>query len=359
MTSKQRNTPKIWPKVGVVVLNWNGWRDTIECLRSLQLLNYPNYQIIVVDNGSTDGSVDRVRAAFPTVPLLQTGANLGYAGDNNRGIASALGMTAEYVLVLNNDVRVAPDALNVMIHVAQETGASVVGAVVTNSSGDKVLFTRSLYPAMLLFSEPQGRVPNKEWWPSDQVNGAAMLLRNDLLLERERSLGYFLDESLALYCEEIELALWCRKMNRKCIVAGRAIVRHKESASTGGPRKPLQFYYVTRNRILIARERVSPPLSVLFAVLFPLTRLPRAAIYLTKGERGIARAILHGLSDGYRGVTGVNALYVPAQLTSGVYLPVSRFRRTSPHGKAPAGSEIHSGAGAMSRGKHTSGDSSA
>lgn len=108
MTSRQRESPKIWPKVGVVVLNWNGWRDTVECLRSLHSLIYPNYQIIVVDNGSTDGSVERVRGVFPSLPLIETGKNLGYAGGNNRGIARALDMAAEYVLILNNDVKIAP-----------------------------------------------------------------------------------------------------------------------------------------------------------------------------------------------------------------------------------------------------------
>lgn len=61
---------------------------------------------------------------------------------------------------------------------------------------------------MVFYSEPEGHVPDKEWWSSDQFNGAAMLLRNELLPERERSLAYFLDESLFLRCEEVELGLW-------------------------------------------------------------------------------------------------------------------------------------------------------
>src|SRR5512141_114352 len=98
-----------WPRVAIIVLNWNGWRDTIECLESLQRLTYPNYQVVVVDNGSTDNSVEHIRKAYPRVRLLETGKNLGWSGGNNIGIKYALGQETEYIHLLNNDTKAEPN----------------------------------------------------------------------------------------------------------------------------------------------------------------------------------------------------------------------------------------------------------
>ncbi len=91
------------PDVTCILLNWNGWRDTVECLKALKECRYRNLTIIVVDNGSTNDSVARIRAAHPDVLLLESGKNLGFAGGNNIGIRYALAQGAEYVWLLNND----------------------------------------------------------------------------------------------------------------------------------------------------------------------------------------------------------------------------------------------------------------
>ena len=87
------------PKVYVIVLNWNGKEDTLECLASVKQLDYSNYEIVLVDNGSSDGSVDVISKQYPNMTLLQTGENLGYAGGNNVGIRWALEHEADYVLI--------------------------------------------------------------------------------------------------------------------------------------------------------------------------------------------------------------------------------------------------------------------
>jgi len=293
-----------WPKVAIIVLNWNGWRDTIECLESLQQITYPNYQVIVVDNGSTDDSVLRLRGAYPNLALIENGENLGYSGGNNVGIHPGLGQGAEYVLILNNDIRVEANTLTTMVEVAQKSGAGVVGASVKDARDGRILFARSRYPTMFFWSELQEYIPDAKWWPSDRVEGSAMLLHRDLLLERWQSLGYFLDESLFVYCEEIELAMWCRRVGRKSVVSGEAIVYHKVGASLGGKAQPLQFYYLTRNRVLLARRYLRGSVRILFEVIYPLWRMIRAGQYLIQRRCEVAGAILQGLIDGYRGKTG-------------------------------------------------------
>src|SRR5260370_23149874 len=106
-------------RVDVLLLNWNGWRDTVECLRSLEKLSYPDFSVVVIDNGSTDDSVAQIRGAFPAVTIVEAGKNLGFAGGCNLGITYALRGGAEYVWLLNNDTKVDACALRAMIETAE------------------------------------------------------------------------------------------------------------------------------------------------------------------------------------------------------------------------------------------------
>lgn len=99
------------PNVAIIVLNWRRPAETLACLESLAHMDYPNAQVIVVDNGSGDDSVSVIRQGFPEILILETGENLGYAGGNNVGIRNALVHRADFVCLLNNDVTVAPDFL--------------------------------------------------------------------------------------------------------------------------------------------------------------------------------------------------------------------------------------------------------
>src|SRR5215469_13023071 len=98
------------PRVYIVVLNWNGWQDTLKCVRSLDSMEYRNWHAVIVDNGSTDDSVKRLREVCSEVLLLETHKNLGFAAGNNAGIRRALENGADYVFVLNNDTTVSPNA---------------------------------------------------------------------------------------------------------------------------------------------------------------------------------------------------------------------------------------------------------
>jgi GT2 family glycosyltransferase len=107
------------PLVHVILLNYRGWQHTIACVTSLRGLTYTNVAIVVVDNASPDGSEAHIRDACPDVTVIQSGANLGFAGGNNVGIRHALEQGAEYVWLLNNDTLVDPDALGALVRHAQ------------------------------------------------------------------------------------------------------------------------------------------------------------------------------------------------------------------------------------------------
>lgn len=107
------------PRVAIIVLNWNGYHYTKACLESLERITYPNYETIIVDNGSTDGSVPRLREDFPRHQILVNPVNLGFARGHNTGIRRALENGADYVLLLSNDFLVAPGFLEPAVALAE------------------------------------------------------------------------------------------------------------------------------------------------------------------------------------------------------------------------------------------------
>lgn len=299
-----------WPAVGVVVVNWNNYDDTAACLASLGAVEYPDLHVVVVDNASTDGSGERLAAAFERCEFVFTDENRGFGAGCNAGIEHALAAGVEFVFLLNNDATVEDGLFRELVAVAGDSGAGVVGALVADGSGTAVNPSPSYHPDMFFYSgyranlplasdgeaEPAGR-----WWETDRVEGAGVLLSRDLLAERRDSAGYYLDDSLFMYCEEVELATWCRAHDRTSVVAADAVVRHSDEASSN---RAFQLYYLTRNRILIAHRYFASPARVGFDLLYLLTRLALAGRFLKRGDRDVARAIVSGLIDGYRGVDG-------------------------------------------------------
>ena len=247
------------PSVAIIVLNWNNASDTIACLGSLRHIEYANCTVVVVDNGSTDESVTRIRAQFPKIEILQTGANLGYAGGNNVGIRHALEQDADYVCILNNDITVEPDFLTRLPSVFQTYSYSDAG-VVTPLVGEmpdrgrvwalgSAVNWRTGAVTRLHAGEPVRALRNHDPLEVDIASGAAMLVKREVL---ER-VG-LLDEAFFLYFEETD---WCLRIRQAgyCILAvPSSVVWHKVSA-TLGTTSPVIDYYMLRNHLrLIARH---------------------------------------------------------------------------------------------------------
>src|SRR5215212_10775437 len=101
-------------RVGIIVLNWNGWSDTLKCIASLEKLDYPDYEIVIVDNGSTDESLKEIPRAYPGLTFLEMGSNLGFAAANNYAIRYVIDKGADLVWLLNNDTVVDREALQAL-----------------------------------------------------------------------------------------------------------------------------------------------------------------------------------------------------------------------------------------------------
>ena len=118
-----------FPKILILILNWNGKNDTLECLSSLAAAKpSPKFSILIVDNGSTDDSVDAIRAAYPDIPIHETKQNLGFAGGNNAGLSWALEKSFEWILLLNNDTIVDPNLIHELMDAAKKNpSAKIIG----------------------------------------------------------------------------------------------------------------------------------------------------------------------------------------------------------------------------------------
>lgn len=274
------------PHVTVVVLNWNGWQDTLECLDSLVHQNYPAMSIVVVDNASTDGSQYHlmtwpekggkdwlrrqfvIRTTAPESPCLdrlrngdfvfiQSGANGGFAAGNNLGIRLALKHQAAYVWILNNDTEVHPSALEALVSCAQADPAiGMCGSIliyhdsrnqIQACGGGNFDYWRASGQQIGHGLDPSKKLDAILSTPLTYVAGASLLARAEMI----RDVGAF-EERYFLYYEEID---WAERAKAwKMAVAPESIVYHKEGASIGtserGRRSVLSQYYLTRNLLL-------------------------------------------------------------------------------------------------------------
>lgn len=293
------------PLVVIVVLNWNGRQDTLDCLRSLSSLDYPHARLLVVDNGSEDGSEEAFRRARPDLEILQTGANLGFAGGNNQGIERALQLGAEYVLVLNNDTEVDPGFLDAMVARAEaEPRVGIVGAAITYADDPRRLWAFGGGR----FDVATGRVRHLQR-PVDEdaletrgtvhfyVTGCAMLLRREVI----ETVG-LLDTAYFHFCEDVDLCLRAEAAGFVARVAGEARIVHKVSATTRVD-SPLFLYYNLRSRLRLV-SRFGPPGSPRAGSLVLLwLRLWRPAMLSGMGVAGW-RALWRAWGDFRRGVEG-------------------------------------------------------
>jgi hypothetical protein len=284
------------PLVVVVVLNWNGRDDTIRCLESVEQPWYPRCIPVVVDNGSTDGSVEALRGRFPGLDVIETGSNLGYAGGNNAGIHWALGRGADYVLLLNNDTIVDPDVLTELTRVAgSDRTIGVVGPKVLcepdrhllDSCGEsQSLWFNRRHIATGKPDRDVGRNPRDV----DYVVGCAILVSREFI----ECVG-LLDDVFFAYYDEVD---WCfrgRRLGYRVVCAPAAVVYHKGEASSGKGLNPITAYYRTRNWVYFMRKHASAYHWLAFIPVFAAVFLSRLATALVRADHTVVGSLFRAL----------------------------------------------------------------
>ena len=266
------------PRVTILILNWNGKDDTLRCLESLQKLSY-DAQILLIDNGSTDGSVQEIHKAFPTVEVVETRENLGFAEGNNVGIRMALARGAEYVLLLNNDTVVEADLIESFLEVFEShPQAGIVGGKIVlyeapellDHWGGKWNQDRGVFDFIGLREKEETYLSS---FDLDYVCGAAFMVQRKVF----ETIG-LLEKKFFVLWEEADFCFRARKRGFNSYTAPKAKVRHKVSVSFVGG-KPHSTYFWWRNRLLWIRrncswkERVSLWQRILLPQIFHLMKI--------------------------------------------------------------------------------------
>ncbi|MCJ7633082.1 glycosyltransferase family 2 protein [Candidatus Bathyarchaeota archaeon] len=288
------------PKVIIIILNWNRPRDTSDCLESLKRILYRNYEVVVVDNGSTGNDAQMLEQDFGNlIHVIRNKVNQGFAGGNNVGIRWALGRGCEYVLLLNDDTVVDPEFLSELILVAEnDKQAGIVGPKICCYDEPKRIYSAGGRINLWTGSAPsigRGRIDNGEFddiEEVDYVSGCALLIRKDTILR----IG-LLNERYFAYYEETEWCVRARKQGYSVTYVPRAKILHKEKTRES----ELSLYYMTRNRFLFMKRNASRLKYAFFTLFFlgtdPIRKME--ALKLFRKPR-MLRAYFKGICDGLR-----------------------------------------------------------
>jgi GT2 family glycosyltransferase len=293
--------------VVAVVLTWNGREDTLACLASLEAAPDRPDAIVLVDNGSSDGTAEAVRERFPDVELVRSEENLGFAGGNNLGLERAGEFGADHVLVLNNDAEVEPGAVRALVEEAarRPDAASLGSKILFAEPPDLIWFAGARFDPRAGYNGRQLGYRERDDGRYDAVHetdracGAAMLVPRAVL----DAVGGF-DEELFLYSEDVEWSLRARRAGYRHYVVPASVVRHRVSAAGGGESSPLTLYYGLRNTLVVC-ERYAP-LGVVGTWRRRLVMLAAHLAQALRSPRRVAgvNAVVAGFRDALRGRLG-------------------------------------------------------
>ncbi len=333
------------PRVSIVILNWNGWEDTIEILESLFQINYPNFDVIVVDNASEDDSVDKiieycsgqleVKSSFfdydpknkpihifeydtyfncpenittekstNNLILIKNDKNYGFPGGNNIGIKFALKfLNPNYILLLNNDTVVEKNFLSELVKTGElQENIGILGPKIYFydepdiiwSVGCKISWKLSRGIQIGTNESDKGQYDEKK--EVEYVSGSAFLIKTKVI----RKIG-LMDETFFLYFEESDWTLRANQAGYKSLYVPKAKIWHKVSRSGGGISKPVGLYYITRNRWIFMKKwskNIDYGIFVIYqligAVIFPII------LSIHYKNRKLFSTYYYGLIDGIK-----------------------------------------------------------
>ena len=288
------------PHVAVVVLCWNGRDDTLACLHSLARVRWERKTVIVVDNGSTDGTLDAVQGEFADVMAIRSDENLGFAEGNNVGLRAALGAGADYVLLLNNDTLVHEGLIEALVAEAQRRpdAGALCPVIHYVHPPDRIWYAGARFDPRAAHNGRHtgyGEIDTGQYHAVREIGratGAAMLVPRPVI---ER-VG-LLDGDLFLQVEDVEWSLRMRAAGYRILFVPDVNVWHHVSVASGGERAPDTAYYEMRNTLTVCARHA--PLRGLARWRRELGMLAVHLLHARLAPRPIAsaRAVLDGWRD--------------------------------------------------------------
>lgn len=288
--------------MAIVILNWNKKHDTAECLHSVFNIRFDKFNVILVDNGSTDGSVSFLRRKYPKVNYIENQKNLGYAKGNNIGIIEALKGEYSFILILNNDTIVDTDLITELLKtITLNNKIGLVGAVnyyysarkkIQFSGGNIDWYRGNIYD-ITRHCEDRGQF--SKYREVDTIAGSCMLIRREVF----EQVGIF-DERFFLNFEETDFCCRARRVGYKVFACMNARLWHKVSLSLR-KNNYIADYFITRNKLLFLRKNC-PKKYLVFSISYHIIdTFLKVFKCIRNGRLQNSIAMLIGIRDGLLG----------------------------------------------------------
>ncbi|VYU30775.1 N-acetylglucosaminyl-diphospho-decaprenol L-rhamnosyltransferase [Clostridium tertium] len=289
-------------KVAIILVNYNGEKYNEECINSILKSTYKNYEIIVIDNNSTDNSVKLLEEKFNSdIKIIMSDSNLGFSGANNLGIKYALNNGFDYVMLLNNDTIIESDMIELMID-ASDSKYVISPKIyyydnknIIWSAGGGMNWIKGLpiqYGINELDSYENNKKKNIEF-----ATGCCILIP----IECIEKIG-LMSEEYFLYYEDTDYCVRMIRSGYEIYFEPKAVMYHKVSASTGGEKSKTYWYYMIRNRLLFNKKFNEKIFS--YRLYFFLTTSVKLFKYLFKRERVKLEGTINGIFDFFKGAEG-------------------------------------------------------
>lgn len=293
MTSALKNT-------SIILVNYNNYEDTIECIDSLFIASIPFSSIIVVDNNSQNNSVEQIKDKFKKIHLIESSKNLGFSGGNNLGIKNALERNSEFIILLNNDTIVEKNSIKILI---KEMQSNITIEIATGLikyypekdkvwyNGGKLIVSRGLAIHYDYGTNSNTLQSNKKR-KIDFVSGCYLCLRSSVI----DKLG-LLSEDYFLYLEDIDYSARAKKQGINIGYFPESVIYHKSNGEKVLSEN--QLYYSIRNRKLLIKKQFSILASIYFSTVIFVKRI----IWFLLGNKYL-KVSTEALSDYKKGYFG-------------------------------------------------------
>jgi GT2 family glycosyltransferase len=289
------------PSVLIVTVNYNSRDNTLQTLAALAQMTYPRFEILLVDNGSSDDSLTAIRRAFPALSVIANETNLGFAGGFNLGLQRGIAQGADLILAINNDVVVAPDMLDHLVAACAPKVGAVGPRIYYYDKPDCIWssgFRRHPVTLEMVRGQRNQVVHAAQFaapFPVDYLLGCAMLLNREALV----TTGLF-DPRFYLYYEDLDLSLRLQGGGYRLWTVPAASMWHKVAGSSGLT-APLRTYHLARSSVLFFRKHGGGWRAPFVWAYRTGSAIRKIGTFLSHRDTRSARAYLQGLRDGWSG----------------------------------------------------------
>lgn len=254
------------PKVFIIVLNYNGKEFLRKCLSSIFKIDYSNFEVVLVDNNSSDGSFEEAKNNFSKANFIKNEENVGFAAGVNVGIRFSLERMANYVLILNNDVEVEKDFLSKLVSVAEEDQKiGIASPVVLDAVSKKVWFAGGKINWLRMKTQHGAKVFTEKSYFSEFISGCAMLIGKEVF----RKIGLF-DEDFFMYWEDADFCARSQKAGFKNVVVANSWVYHYEQSEKN---KKNKIYWLVISGLIFFKKNSSGVKKIWVKIYFLVRRI--------------------------------------------------------------------------------------